>query len=107
MKFFTITMALLLSVSLHAETTTIKKTTTVVETTKSDDSKTPVKKEDGKVLEAAKSVSGETKRLLRRIGRKSMDETCELKLSKAECDKEKAEHATLNKKDEIEGVKGN
>ena len=106
MKLFSITMLLVLSVTLHAETTTTKTTTTVVETTKSDDKKEPIKKDDGKVVEAAKNVSGETKRLLRKIGRKSMDETCELKNSKAECDKQKAGHASLNKKEEIEGVDG-
>ncbi|MBC7429973.1 MAG: hypothetical protein H7336_15270 [Bacteriovorax sp.] len=105
MKLFTLTMTLLLSVSLHAETTTTTTTTTVVETTKNDDK--PVKKDDGKVIQAAKNVSGETKKVLRKIGRASMDGACELKSSKAECAKQKAKHGALNKKEEIEGVNGN
>lgn len=37
-------------------------------------------------------ISSSTKKVLRKIGRKSMDTTCELTKSKEECDKEKIEH---------------
>lgn len=96
MKFLTIAMTLLLSISLHAETakTTEKK-------------EIPTKEDKGKIQATAEKVSGETKRLLRKIGRKSMDETCELNTSKEECDKQKAEHKALTEKEAIEGVPGN
>ncbi len=93
MKILTITLGLLLSVSLHAETETKKEI--------------PSKEDQGKIVTTAKKVSGETKRMLRIVGRKSMDESCELTNSKDFCDKQKAEHAAMNKKDEIEGVDGN
>jgi hypothetical protein len=37
-------------------------------------------------------ISSSTKKMLRKIGRKSMDTTCELTKSKEVCDKEKLEH---------------
>jgi hypothetical protein len=37
-------------------------------------------------------ISASTKKLLRKVGRKSMDTTCELTKSKEECEKEKLEH---------------
>lgn len=95
MKIFAITSVLLMSLSLFAET-------------KTDEKPNYKKNEDqGKVVSTAKKVSGETKRALRIVGRKSMDETCELSNSKEFCAKQKAEHAALNKKEEVEGVDGN
>lgn len=96
MKILTITMTLLLSISLHAETAT---TTTKKEI--------PTKEDQGKIKAAAEKVSGETKRLLRKVGRKSMDESCELTTSKEECDKQRAEHKALTEKEAVEGVPGN
>lgn len=93
MKILTITLCLLLSVSLHAES--------------SQEVKTDKKEDQGKIVNTAKKVAGETKRVLRVVGRKSMDTTCELTNSKDFCDKQKAEHAALNKKDKFEGVDGN
>lgn len=89
-------LGLLLSLSLHAETEQTKEKKEI-----------PTKEDKGKIINAAKNVSGETKRLLRKVGRKSMDATCELSESKALCDKQKAEHAALIKKEEVEGVEGN
>ncbi|MBC7711813.1 MAG: hypothetical protein H7177_00640 [Rhizobacter sp.] len=106
MKLFTLTMTLLLSVSLHAETTTTTTTTTVVETTKTDD-KPVAKKDDDKVIKAAKNVSGETKKVLRKIGRAGQEGFCNLKTDKSECAKQKAAHKALNKKEDVEGVDGN
>lgn len=88
MKIHLLILGLLLSLSLHAETA-------------------QTKEDKGKIINTAKNVSGETKRLLRKVGRKSMDATCELSESKAHCDKQKAEHAALIKKEEVEGVEGN
>lgn len=102
MKILTITMSLLLSLSLHAETA---KTTTTE--TKTEKKEIPSKEDKGKIQAAAEKVSGETKRLLRKVGRKSMDETCELNTSKEECDKQKAEHKALTEKEAVEGVPGN
>ncbi len=95
MKILAITSVLLMSLNLFAETAT-------------DEKPNYKKNEDqGKVVSTAKKVSGETKRALRIVGRKSMDATCELGSSKAECEKQKAEHASENKKDEVMGVDGN
>ncbi len=91
MKITALAITLLLSLNLCAET---KK-----EYKKNED--------QGKVISTAKKVSGETKRALRIVGRKSMDATCELGMSKAECAKQKANHDALTKKEEIEGVDGN
>lgn len=88
-------LTLLIATSLHADE--VKKETKEI----------PSKEDKGKIVEAAKSVSGETKRLLRKIGRKSMDETCTLGASKEACEKEKAEHKALNAKEAVEGVPGN
>lgn len=95
MKILMIAMTLLLSISLHAETTTAEK------------KEIPTKEDKGKIQATAEKVSGETKRLLRKVGRKSMDETCELSTSKEECDKQRAEHKALTEKEAIEGVPGN
>lgn len=97
MKILTITMTLLLSISLHAETA---KTT-------AEKKEIPTKEDQGKIKAAAEKVSGETKRLLRKVGRKSMDESCELTTSKEECDKQRAEHKALTEKEAVEGVPGN
>lgn len=71
----------------------------------SEEKEIPTKEDKEKIKEAASSVSSETKRLLRRIGRKSMDETCGLTSdNKEECEKQKATHQELNKKEEEEGV---
>lgn len=102
MKLFTITFALLLSVSLHAESTTTTTTTTTTEK-----KEIPSKEDQGKIKATAEKVSSETKKLLRKVGRKSMDETCELTASKAECDKQKAEHKALTEKEAVEGVPAN
>ena len=67
----------------------------------------PTKEDQGKIMEAAKSVSSGTKKLLRKVGRKSMDETCELSASKEECDKQKAEHKALTEKEAVEGIPAN
>jgi hypothetical protein len=84
--------ALAISVSLHAE----------------EAKKDVIRKEDKeKISAAAESVSGETKRILRKIGRTSMDATCTLTKTKEACEKEKAEHKALTKKEEVEGVPGN
>jgi hypothetical protein len=37
-------------------------------------------------------ISSSTKKVLRKVGRKSMDTTCELTKSKEECEKERIEH---------------
>lgn len=105
MKILTITMTLLLSLSLHAESTTTTTTTTV--TTKTEKKEVPTNEDKGKIKAAAEKVSGETKRLLRKVGRKTMDETCELNTSKEECDKQRAEHKALTEKEAVEGVPGN
>ena len=47
-------------------------------------------------------VSAGTKKVLRNIGRKSMDSTCELTKSKIECDKEKAQHEIEANKDQAD-----
>lgn len=96
MKLFTITFALLLSFSLHAEseTTTPKK-------------EIPSKEDKGKIQASAEKISSETKRLLRKVGRKSMDETCEFTEGKAECEKQKAEHKALTEKEAVEGIPAN
>lgn len=103
MKMLTLTMTLLLSVSLHAET----QTTTTTTTTKTEKKEIPTKEDQGKIKTTAEKVSGETKRLLRKVGRKSMDETCELSESKEECEKQRAEHKALTEKEAVEGVPGN
>jgi hypothetical protein len=46
-------------------------------------------------------VSG-TKKVLRKIGRKSMDETCRLTEDKAKCEKERAEHKAANAADDAD-----
>ena len=50
--------------------------------------------EEGNNLEVKpeSDISSSTKKMLRKVGRKSMDTTCELTKSKEECDKEKLEH---------------
>lgn len=45
-------------------------------------------------------ISASTKKVLRKIGRKSMDETCKLTEDKAKCEKEKLEHQRANLEDE-------
>ena len=45
-------------------------------------------------------ISAKTKKVLRKIGRKSMDETCRLSEDKATCEKEKLEHKRANLADE-------
>lgn len=50
-------------------------------------------------------ISATTKKALRKIGRKSMDTTCELTKSKAECEKERLEHKEGAMKDEADTEK--
>ena len=85
-------LTLLASISLHAEEA--KK-------------EIPSQEDKGKISAAAKNASSETKKALRKIGRKSMDETCTLNESKAACEKQKAEHKALNAKEAVEGVPPN
>lgn len=77
------------------------------EAAKNEKKEIPTKEDQGKIMEAAKSVSSGTKKLLRKVGRKSMDETCELSASKEECDKQKAEHKALTEKEAVEGIPAN
>jgi len=99
MKLLTIMFTLLLSVSLHAESTTT--------TTTTEKKEIPSLEDKGKIKAAAEKASSETKRLLRKVGRKSMDETCELTSSKADCEKQKAEHKALTEKEAVEGIPAN
>jgi hypothetical protein len=100
MKLITITFALLFSFSLHAESVT----TTTTTTTTTEKKEIPSKEDKGKIKATAEKVSIETKKLLRKVGRKSMDETCEFTESKDECEKQKAEHKALTEKEAVEGV---
>ncbi len=45
-------------------------------------------------------ISSGTKKVLRKIGRKSMDETCQFTDDKATCEKQKLEHKRANLADE-------
>lgn len=92
MKILTITTALLLSLSLHAQTET---------------KEIPSKEDKSKIKATAEKASSETKRLLRKVGRKSMDETCELNETKENCEKQRAEHKALTEKEAVEGVPAN
>lgn len=47
-------------------------------------------------------ISAGTKKVLRKIGRKSMDTTCELTNSKEECARQKIEHEKAAKADEAD-----
>lgn len=94
-------MTLLLSLPLLAESETTTTTTTTVKTEKKE---TQSNEHKGKIKATAEKVSSETKKLLRKVGRKSMDETCEFTESKVECEKQKAEHKALTEKEAVEGV---
>lgn len=50
-------------------------------------------------------ISASTKKALRKVGRKSMDTTCELTKSKEECDKEKLEHQAGAEADKVDTEK--
>lgn len=50
-------------------------------------------------------ISSSTKKVLRKIGRKSMDTTCELTKGKEECEKEKLQHQQAAKADEADTKK--
>lgn len=100
MKLLTLAFALSLTFSVFAETTTTT-------TTKTETKEIPSKEDKGKIKASAEKISSETKKLLRKVGRKSMDETCEFTESKADCDKQKAEHKALTEKEAVEGVPAN
>lgn len=48
--------------------------------------------ENNPEIKSESDISSSTKKVLRKIGRKSMDETCEMTNSKEECEKQKLEH---------------
>lgn len=50
-------------------------------------------------------ISASTKKLLRKVGRKSMDTTCELTSSKEECAKQKLEHQKGAEADQADAEK--
>ncbi|MGZ3788708.1 MAG: hypothetical protein ACXVLQ_09310 [Bacteriovorax sp.] len=47
-------------------------------------------------------ISSSTKKILRKVGRKAMDETCRLTEDKAKCEKEREEHRKANLADEAD-----
>ncbi len=50
-------------------------------------------------------ISSSTKKVLRKVGRKARDESCELTEDKAKCEKEKAEHLKANAADKLDTKK--
>ena len=63
-----------------------------------------VKAEEGNNPEVKpeSDISAGTKKVLRKIGRKSMDETCELTNTKEECAKQRLEHQKAARVDEAD-----
>lgn len=81
----------------------------VVEETKNVDAKTKKKeffKEEDKVKieETAKGIGSGTKSILRKLGRKSMEETCHLTNTKEVCAQQKLEHEKQKENEEKNGI---
>lgn len=51
------------------------------------------------------TISSGTKKVLRKVGRKARDTSCEMTEDKAKCEKEKSEHAKANIADEVDTKK--